>query len=67
MENIRDQLENRWPFSDTCTSQSTDTSKSVIGRHESDRSAGMQVDRSAKSADRDVRARVGRNCGGRSR
>jgi hypothetical protein len=39
MENIRDQLENQWPFSDTCTSQSADTSKSGIVRIEGDRSA----------------------------
>jgi hypothetical protein len=40
MENITDRLENRWPFSNTCTSQSADTSKSGIGRLEGDRSMG---------------------------
>jgi hypothetical protein len=39
-ENISDQLENRWAFSDMCTSQSADTSKGGIDLLKSDRSAG---------------------------
>jgi hypothetical protein len=40
MENIRNRLENRWPFSDKCASQSADTGKSGIAWLESERSAG---------------------------
>jgi hypothetical protein len=57
MENIRDRLENRWPFSDTCTSQPVDTDKAEsVGSKATEarvRSAGL--------ADRDVSARTGRN------
>jgi hypothetical protein len=57
MENIRERLENRWPFSDTCASQSADMGK--------EGSAGLRATearvRSAGSTDRDVSARVGRN------
>jgi hypothetical protein len=47
-ENIRDRLENRWPCSDTCTSQSVDTNKSGIGQLESNRSAGVWINGSAR-------------------
>jgi hypothetical protein len=57
MENIRDLLENRWPFSDTCTSQSADTNKAGPAGSKATK-ARM---RSAGSADRDVSARTGRN------
>jgi hypothetical protein len=49
-KNIMDQLENRWPFSDTCISQSVDTEKGDRLARERPRREG--VDKKSAGIDR---------------
>jgi hypothetical protein len=54
MENIRDRLENRCSFGDTCTSQSADTGKAgSAGSRATDARVREQIDR-LRSGDCDV-------------
>jgi hypothetical protein len=55
-----DRLENRWPFSDTYTSQSANTKERNRPARKQLRCEDVSI-RSAGSADRDVSTQKGRN------